>query len=106
MKHYNKNKGTKPKYAIAVIATILPLIALGPTFQSQPSSASKQSDGYDHGCSDAKVGGHSYLNSPDKPSREDTAAYMNGYNDGQSACSSQAANDDGSDKIMYAHNLK
>ena len=40
--------------------------------------------GYSHGCSDAKLGGHPYLNS--HPSH--TPIFMNGYQQGYAACSS------------------
>jgi hypothetical protein len=40
--------------------------------------------GYNHGCSDAKSGGHPYLNS--HPSH--TPIFMNGYQEGYAACSS------------------
>jgi hypothetical protein len=35
-----------------------------------------------HGCSDAKAGGHPYINSPSKGSAFHTANFMQGYNDG------------------------
>jgi hypothetical protein len=40
-----------------------------------------------HGCSDAKAGGHPYINSPSKGSAFHTANFMQGYNDGYRICS-------------------
>jgi hypothetical protein len=44
----------------------------------------RYNQGYSHGCSDAKKGGHQYLNS--HPTH--TPIFMNGYQQGYAACSS------------------
>jgi hypothetical protein len=44
-----------------------------------------------HGCSDAQSGGHPYLDTPSKGPRDYTGSFMQGYNDGYSACSASAS---------------
>ena len=66
--------------AISATVTLIPL--------GQPASAKSMYDlGYDHGCTDANAGGHPYLESPGKGPSFHTDAFMQGYNDGYSACS-------------------
>ena len=46
--------------------------------------------GYDHGCDDAKISDPSdrYINQPEKGPSFHTDEFMNGYDDGFNACSS------------------
>ena len=46
--------------------------------------------GYSHGCSDAKAGGHPYLNSPGHGPTFHSASFIQGYNDGYNLCSKPA----------------
>lgn len=50
---------------------------------AQLSDQQRYQSGYDHGCSDAKLGGHPYLNS--HPGH--TGVFMEGYNKGYHDCS-------------------
>jgi hypothetical protein len=70
-----------------IFLTTLPLIAIIiPAGLQQTAFASPYSAGYDHGCDDAKKGGHPYLD--EKGGAEShTNTFMRGYDAGYSDCS-------------------
>jgi hypothetical protein len=48
--------------------------------------------GYNHGCDDAKVGGHPYLDIPGTGQEFHTPEFMQQYNDGYNDCSPPSSN--------------
>ena len=76
-------KRMKHFVAIVIILSILTTIVFSNAVSALTDNE-RSRQGYSHGCSDAKMGGHPYLNS--HPTH--TAIFMAGYNDGYASCSS------------------
>jgi hypothetical protein len=71
---------------VIIVSTILLLITITAIGLQQTAFASPYSAGYDHGCDDAKAGGHPYLE--EKIGAEShTNTFMRGYDAGYGDCS-------------------
>jgi hypothetical protein len=69
-------------FATALVIMTIFMFPLGHSIYA----ISPYSSGYSHGCSDAKLGGHFYLDTPGKGPSFHTSTFMQGYNDGYSSC--------------------
>ena len=69
---------------LLILVMTLSLVSGGIVYAISPYDS-----GYNHGCSDARLGGHSYLNQ--NPTH--TQVFMNGYNTGYSACGTTSQED-------------
>jgi hypothetical protein len=69
---------------------------------------SSYGSGYDHGCDDAKISDPSdwYINQPEKGPSFHTDEFMNGYDDGYNACSSDDSSTNGIDSNSLSNKDK
>jgi hypothetical protein len=58
-------------------------------------AVSPYQSGYNHGCSDAQLGGHPYLDTPGKGPSFHTGIFMQGYYNGYNSCSNGAGEQQG-----------
>jgi hypothetical protein len=74
--------------ALVLLVIISIITALSGLFMSGQLAAAltPYDSGYRHGCADGRLGGHFYLDTPGKGPTFHTAAFMQGYNNGYSAC--------------------
>jgi hypothetical protein len=74
-----------------VVGICLVAIAIGNHSVYALTSTERYNSGYNHGCSDGKIGSHSYLVGSGGASSH-TADFMSGYNVGYTACSLLGSN--------------
>lgn len=81
-------------YLTAFLGFLLVLSILSLQLQlGHATSKSPYDSGYDHGCDDADISdpNERYINQPEKGPSFHTNEFMNGYNDGYDACSSNVS---------------
>lgn len=76
---------------LVVIVSLTVIVTMPLNFALALTDAERYNSGYSHGCSDARTGGHPYLNS--NPTH--TSSFMGGYNVGYSACSGSSGQQQG-----------
>ncbi|HZI71652.1 MAG TPA: hypothetical protein VFD60_10890 [Nitrososphaeraceae archaeon] len=73
---------------VAVLSVLLAFYALLIPIEQKAAAVFvfPYDSGYIHGCNDAKIGGHPYLNSPGHGPTFHSASFIQGYSDGYNVC--------------------
>jgi hypothetical protein len=93
----------KNGYAVIVAIFIFSIPISGAVHNSvfALTDSERYNTGHNWGCSDARKGGHPYLNS--HPSH--TVIFMNGYNNGYASCSTSKAQNPGTTSSVNRNNM-